>query len=141
MLDTGYYQFSLILTSDGVQGSMELLYRRSVYCSMEPSEEGTSVLSRSSYLVEQKWSEEQINDFVRKLGFLDAEGESGVKIGHFLYLSQVIHLCAFMLLSCSSAYVFVFTYVGHRLPPSSLYEWVCIYNWLNIITTKLQLVR
>ena len=105
MLDTGYYQFSLILTSDGVQGSMELLYRRSVYCSMEPGEEGTSVWSRSSYLVEQKWSEEQINDFVRKLGFLDAEGETGVKIGYFLYLSQVLSLSAFMLFSCLSACV------------------------------------
>lgn len=109
VLDTGYYQFSLILTSDGVQGSMELLYRRSVYCSMEVGEEGTSVLNRSSYLVEQKWSEEQINDFVRKLGFLDAEGEAGVKIGHFLYLSQVLNLPAFMLLSCLSACLSILT--------------------------------
>ena len=86
VLETGYYQFFLRLTPEGVQGSVELLYRRSVY-----TDEGACLQGRSSYMVEQKWNEEQINDFVRKLGFLDAEVETGVKINQFLYLSQVCY--------------------------------------------------
>ena len=39
--------------------------------------------------VEQKWSSEQIADFVRKLGFLDAEKEGGDKIKLFLHLNSV----------------------------------------------------
>ena len=39
--------------------------------------------------VEQTWNDEQISDFVRKLGFLDAEGAEGEKINHFLHLHQV----------------------------------------------------
>ena len=32
---------------------------------------------------------DQINDFVRKLGFIDKDKEEGVSIKHFLHLSQV----------------------------------------------------
>ena len=39
---------------------------------------------------ETQWNEEAIGDFVRKLGFLDAEGEVEYKINHFLHINQVI---------------------------------------------------
>ena len=37
----------------------------------------------------EKWSREQINDFVRKLGFLDSEAEGGEKIKRFIHLNEV----------------------------------------------------
>ena len=37
----------------------------------------------------QHWNSEQINDFVRKLGFLDTEKEGGNKIKHFLHINEV----------------------------------------------------
>ena len=40
----------------------------------------------------ERWSKEQIDDFVRKLGFLDAEKEGGDKIKHFLHLNEVIFM-------------------------------------------------
>ena len=42
--------------------------------------------------IDQRWSSEQIADFVRKLGFLDAEKEGGEKIKLFLHLNTVRHL-------------------------------------------------
>ncbi len=38
---------------------------------------------------EDRWNEEAIGDFVRKLGFLDSEGEAGTDISHFLHINQV----------------------------------------------------
>ena len=40
----------------------------------------------------ERWSKEQIDDFVRKLGFLDAEKEGGDKIKHFLRLNEVVFM-------------------------------------------------
>ena len=42
-------------------------------------------------IIRQKWSNDQIGDFVRKLGFLDEdnEGEDQAKIKDFLYQNQV----------------------------------------------------
>ena len=37
----------------------------------------------------QRWNSEQINDFVRKLGFLDTEKEGGDNIKHFLHVNEV----------------------------------------------------
>ena len=39
--------------------------------------------------VEQRWSSEQIADFVRKLGFLDTKQEGGDMIRKFLHLNSV----------------------------------------------------
>lgn len=36
------------------------------------------------------WNQEQIEDFVRKLGFLDKDKKNEENIKHFLYLNQVI---------------------------------------------------
>ena len=40
----------------------------------------------------QCWNNEQISDFVRKLGFLDTEKECGDKIKHFLHINEVCML-------------------------------------------------
>ena len=37
------------------------------------------------------WTDEQISDFVRKLGFLDAEGDTEWLIRQFLHLNQVMN--------------------------------------------------
>ncbi len=37
----------------------------------------------------ERWNSEQINDFVRKLGFLDTEKEGGDSIKHFLHINEV----------------------------------------------------
>ena len=37
----------------------------------------------------EMWNAEQINDFVRKLGFLDTEKEGGDKIKDFLHINEV----------------------------------------------------
>ena len=42
----------------------------------------------------ERWSKEQIDDFVRKLGFLDTEKEGGDKIKHFLHSNEVYHVSA-----------------------------------------------
>ena len=36
-----------------------------------------------------KWTCEQINDFVLKLGFMDIKGNCGDQIRHFLHLNEV----------------------------------------------------
>ena len=38
----------------------------------------------------QKWSKQQIDDFVTKLGFLDAEKDGGNNVKKFLHLNEVI---------------------------------------------------
>ena len=50
-----------------------------------------SGLSNGTQVVSQKesWNEEQINDFVQKLGFLDAEREGGDQNKHFLHINEV----------------------------------------------------
>ena len=47
------------------------------------------VVVQPGEIVQQKWNDEQINDFVRKLGFLDVEGAVGDQINQFLCLNQV----------------------------------------------------
>ena len=103
----GYYQFSLLLMSDGVKGNVELLYRRSVYPSGETEDKGAVMMSRSSCMVEQRWKTEQINDFVLKLGFLDVEDEMGAKIDHFLYLNHVRYIV-------TKTYTYVYVYIVIR---------------------------
>ena len=45
---------------------------------------GTQLVSRK-----ESWTREQINDFVRKLGFLDTQREGGDQIKHFLHINEV----------------------------------------------------
>ena len=46
---------------------------------------------KKDVLIEQRWTSEQIADFVRKLGFLDVKKEGGDLIKHFLHLNSVSH--------------------------------------------------
>ena len=92
IMETGYYQFSLHLTSEGIEGNVELLHQCSVYS----SDAGDEGMGKSFCMVDQKWNDEHINHFMRKLGFLDLEGEMRAKINHFIYLNQVCRvLCMF----------------------------------------------
>ena len=60
--------------------------------------------------VEQRWTSEQIADFVRKLGFLGTEKEGGDKIKLFLHLnsvsiiSYVTTVCMLLLIEQSPCY-------------------------------------
>ena len=86
VLNTGHYQFAYAAGStEGVRGAMELIYRPLLSAYVEEA----GPLAVPGDLVEQHWNREQINDFVRKLGFLDSEGAVGVRINHFLHLHQV----------------------------------------------------
>ena len=48
----------------------------------------------------ENWNREQINDFVRKLGFLDAQREGGDQIKHFLHINEVQY-CAYKMNICN----------------------------------------
>ena len=37
----------------------------------------------------ESWSQKQIHDFVRKLGFLDTQKEGGAQTKHFLHINEV----------------------------------------------------
>lgn len=66
------------------QGS--LTYPRSQSRSGSAAAEGPVTTSNV-----QRWSSEQISDFVRKLGFQDTEKEGGDRIKHFLHINEVGH--------------------------------------------------
>ena len=92
VFSTGYYQFVFGSTPTGVSPTIQLKYLPLA----SPSEAGGETGGPSAGdVVEQKWNEKEIEDFVRKLGFLDAEGSDGNQINHFLHLNQV-RLCVYM---------------------------------------------
>ncbi len=73
-----------LLHIDYVSGSVQLLYTPHIYQNLE---EVTVMTHSLSGMV--MWTGEQISDFVRKLGFLDAEGDTEWRISQFLHLNQV----------------------------------------------------
>ena len=75
IITTGNYLFQ---TSDTSSSGAELILEYRPYHSQPTSQEEV-----------QCWNSEQINDFVRKLGFLDTEKEGGDKIKHFLHINEV----------------------------------------------------
>ena len=77
IITTGNYLFQ---TSDTSGSGTELILEYSPSHSQPASQENSEV---------QCWNSEQINDFVRKLGFLDTEKEGGDKIKHFLHINEV----------------------------------------------------
>ena len=81
VLKTGHYEFVFTSAAERTKGTLELIYRPMIVAYVE---EGGA-----AEVVTQRWNKEQINDFVRKLGFLDSEGAAGDKINHFLHLHQV----------------------------------------------------
>jgi len=94
VLKTGYYTFlfSSGLTLTHESGSVQLHYipHSSLYQNIG------EVSDTPSQPTEDKWNEDAISDFVRKLGFLDAEGTSEMEIGHFLHINQVCLKFAFL---------------------------------------------
>ncbi len=106
ILQSGFYTLRLSSTSNGSRAELFLEYdlhsslpfRPASYGSQPPSMDdmGPRTIARmdsrgddypSSTL--EHWSSEQINDFVRKLGFLDTEKEGGDSIKTFLHINEV----------------------------------------------------
>lgn len=83
VLESGFYRFHFNSSIDYVSGSVQLLYTPHLY---QNTEEVMEMPSLSGMVV---WTDEQISDFVRKLGFLDAEGDTEWLIRQFLHLNQV----------------------------------------------------
>ena len=65
-------------------------------------------LGNGTHVVSQKenWNREQINDFVRKLGFLDAQREGGDQIKHFLHINEVYKIYLSVAFLSFSVYIF-----------------------------------
>ena len=84
-MDSGYYQF-IFPSSDSVKAVIELVYVPHTTRYQNIGE----VRDEPSLPTKIKLNEEQICDFVRKLGFMDVEGDSQYLNNHFLHLNQVV---------------------------------------------------
>ena len=84
VMDTGYYQFTFP-SADSVKAVIELIYvpHSTRYQRVSEAREEPTMPTKL------KLNEEQISDFVRKLGFMDVEGDSQFLNNHFLHLNQV----------------------------------------------------
>ena len=105
IVDTGIYIFTLTSDASGGKAEIMLEYVPSTNSAVPPPlndmsmEEGGTPPRSISYpesgtgvnaaKQRESWSQEQINDFVRKLGFLDTQKEGGAKIKHFLHIDEV----------------------------------------------------
>lgn len=86
IIETGYFQFEF-MSSEGID--ISLLYSPDSVLHTEPS--GPSWRPQALNQKgsgKKRWSKDQIDDFVRQLGFFDAE-TGGDNIKHFLHLSEV----------------------------------------------------
>lgn len=93
ILDTGFYRFHFSSSVDCVSGIIQLVYTPCIYQNVV-SEAQVSGQSGNDELV--VWTGDQISDFVRKLGFLDTEGDTRNRIKHFLHLDQVSQCAVIM---------------------------------------------
>ena len=107
IINTGLYIFTLTSGASGSEANMTLEYVASAQPTLPPvttmDEGGTprTLPTSGSYTEsglsngvqpasrKENWNKEQINDFVRKLGFLDAQREGGGQIKHFLHINEV----------------------------------------------------
>ena len=85
VMDTGYYQF-VFPSADSVKAIVELIY-------VPHSTRYLGVGEEPAVPTKLKLNEEQISDFVRKLGFMDVEGDSQFLNNQFLHLNQVNGMC------------------------------------------------
>ena len=105
LINTGHYTFQFSGNGTGSSRGRILLKYKPFSAQLPPlstnQEEGTegqcpidSLQGQSSELggrpQEELWNEEQIGDFVRKLGFMDKENEGGKQIKQFIHLNQVL---------------------------------------------------
>ena len=106
IINTGVYIFTLSSGVSGGEAVMMLEYVPSAQPVIPPishvdNEGPCTLLHKGSYresglgngthVVSRKenWNREQIDDFVRKLGFFDAQREGGDQIKHFLHINEV----------------------------------------------------
>ena len=101
IIESGHYQFEF--SSEGIGLSLQHCPAASaqIVPPSQPFSLDDELLQRPKALMQsdrdssgkERWSKEQIDDFVRKLGFLDAE-RGGDKIKQFLHLNEVVlHAC------------------------------------------------
>lgn len=114
IIDTGVYIFTLSSGASGGEASMTLQYTPAARLTLPPTSTGDDIgasrmlhssesfqetgVVNGTQLVsrDERWTREQINDFVRKLGFLDTQKEGGDKIKHFLHINEVLNRkCAY----------------------------------------------
>ena len=83
-MDSGFYQF-VFPSADSVKAVVELVYAPHSTRYQNVGE----VRDEPTVPTQVKLNEDQISDFVRKLGFMDVEGDSHHLKNQFLHLSQV----------------------------------------------------
>ena len=88
IITTGNYLF-LTLDTSSSRAELMLEYIPSHKSPPTPSFPSIQLSDPELVVIIQRWNSEQINDFVRKLGFLDREKEGGDKIKHFLHVNEV----------------------------------------------------
>ena len=97
IISTGSYTFNLGGEEVGNgKGEMLLEYEAAASAPLPPTATPTLEKSESQAMLggsrkKERWTGEQIGDFLRKLGFMDVDkNKGGDKIKDFLHLSQVI---------------------------------------------------
>ena len=93
IIQTGHYHFEFA-SNEGIVISLQYSPAGSAQAFPSILEDGSTqnpeVLKQNEKegCDNERWSKEQIDDFVRKLGFLDAE-KGGDKVKNFLHLNEV----------------------------------------------------
>ena len=103
MLETGWYCFHFRSSVDFVSGAVQLRYSPHTYQNVEEAKESEPIV----------WNEEHIEDFVRKLGFLDTDGDSASQIRLFLHHNQVCGWMSGALLVQGVVYCLVSYIIGY----------------------------
>eukprot|EP00731_Ephydatia_muelleri_P026772 Em0018g872a len=102
IIQTGHYQFEFSST-EAIVISLHYCHTGSAQATVsssleeDPPQSPQAVKKDKESSGKERWSKEQIDDFVRKLGFLDAEKEGGDKIKLFLRLNEVLEVEAKLL--------------------------------------------
>ena len=88
IIQTGQYEFEF---SEDITISLQYCPSFDVVPCQVSSLEKISLQRQSDAMKMQRWSKVQIEDFVRKLGFLDAENEGGSMVKQFIHLNEVLY--------------------------------------------------
>ena len=115
IIQTGHYQFefssteAIVISLHYCHGGSAQATPSGQSCSLEKKEakEGSG---------KERWSKEQIDDFVRKLGFLDSEKEGGDKIKNFLHLNEVVLMAYMFNYMCGTQICYLLIFPVPRLP-------------------------
>ena len=111
IIQTGHYQFEFSST-EAIVISLHYCHRGSAQAtpSGQPSSVEEGLPQRLKKVAKEgsgkeRWSKEQIDDFVRKLGFLDSEKEGGDKIKNFLHLNEVVLMATCFIICVAPSYL------------------------------------